>query len=293
MKIDLQIHTTFSDGKDTPEQIAQKAHEGGLNVISVTDHDRVDSYEVVSQACAQYGLKNIPGVEISTTYEGKAIHVLGYNFDPNSEELKSFLRNINHYRKEKFLQLFPLLNDALREAGKPEADIEKYKDRDPKWYAFPGLSMFLVEQGITKDKNEGFQYFKYMKGTTPPVTPKDAFEIIHKAGGKAILSHPFAPRIALTNITPDRAEQEKLVWQFKEWGMDGLECYQAGHNADDVAFCLEMAAKYNLLITAGSDWHGHHTAEETGIRDYLPYYIEKLGDLEVPEDKAQSIIDAL
>lgn len=287
------MHTSYSDGHDTPEELAKLAYEGGLNVISATEHDRVDSYEKVKVACDQYGIKVIPGVEISTTFNGKALHVLGYNIDTNNEDLLNFLRETNEHRKDKFIERFHILNENLRAAGKQEAGIEKFKNLDPRYYSFPGLAQFLAEQGITKDKQEGFSYFSGMKGTTPPTEPKDAFEIIHKAGGVAILSHPFAPKIALTEITTDRSEQEKIVVEFIQQGLDGLECYQAGHNPDDVNFCLMLADKYNLLITAGSDWHGYHSPDDEGIRKYLPYYIKALGDLEVPEDKAQEIVKSL
>ena len=94
-----------------------------------------------------------------------------------------------------------------------------------------------------------------MRGTTPHVEPEHAFAAIKKAGGVAVLSHPFAPKISLAEITPGRAEQEKFIAKFKEQGMDGLECYQAGHTSQDVEFCKAMAEKYNLLITAVQHTH--------------------------------------
>lgn len=293
MKIDLQIHTTYSDGQHTPEEIAELAHKGGLQVISVTEHDRVDSYTAVKAACDQYDIRAIPGVEISTTFEGKPLHILGYGIDTKNTDLLSFLREINAFRKNAFIERFPILNENLRTAGKNEVDLEKFRDLDAKYYSFPGLAEFLFEQGITGSKEEGFTYFKGMKGTTPPIEPKDAFRVIHTAGGLAIMSHPFAPKIALAEITSDRSEQERMVAQFKEQGLDGLECYQAGHSEEDVSFCLEVAERHGLIITAGSDWHGYHPDPNDGIRAYLPYYINSLGDLEVPEEKAESIIKSL
>ena len=109
MKIDLQLHTSFSDGLNTPEELAKLAHEGGLTIISVTDHDRVDSVAPVKAACAQYGITVIPGVEISTTYEGKALHILGYNMDIENEDFLALIKKINGFRKEKFLEKFPFL----------------------------------------------------------------------------------------------------------------------------------------------------------------------------------------
>lgn len=293
MKIDLQMHTTYSDGHNTPEELAKLAHDGGLSVISATDHDRVDSYEAIKAACAPYGIYAVPGVEISTTYKDKALHILGYNIDTKNEEFLAFLRSINEYRKEKFIEKFPLLNEELRAAGKREADIERYKNKDARYYSHPGVAKFLREEGITEHTEEGFLYTKQLRGTVPHVEVSKACEMIHRAGGIAVMSHPFAPKISLAQITPDRNEQEAFVKMFAEQGLDGLECYQSGHSADDVAFCLDMAKKYNLMITAGSDWHGHHGPEDASFRSYLPFYINALGDLEVPEDKVTQIIKDL
>jgi predicted metal-dependent phosphoesterase TrpH len=293
MKIDLQIHTTYSDGNHTPQEIAELAHKGGLNVISVTDHDRVDSYGEVKEACDALDIRAISGVEISTTYNGRPLHILGYSIDVKNTDLVSFLKGINEFRKNAFIERFPILNENLRQAGKQEADVEKFRNLDARYYSGPGVAEFLFEQGITQTKGEGFLYFKGMKGTVPPIEPKDAIFAIHKAGGKAILSHPFAPKISLAEITSDKSEQEAMIALFKEQGLDGLECYQAGHNEENVAFCLELAKKYNLSITAGSDWHGYHLDPNDPIRDYLPYYIAKLGDLYVPEEKCEQIITSL
>ncbi len=293
MKIDLQVHTTFSDGKDTPEEIARLAHEGGLSVISVTDHDRVDSAKEVIDACRQYGIQAITGVEISTTYTDKALHVLGYNIDVENEELVSFLHEINEYRKQKFVEKFPLLNEALKVAGKREADVEVYRQKDAKYFSHPGVARFLHEEGITEHFKDGFLYTKDMRGTVPHIEVSRAIRKIHNAGGIAVLSHPFAPRISLKEVSVDKAVQEALVKKYKEEGLDGLECYQAGHSKEDVAFCLELAKKYDLIVTAGSDWHGYHRPDDKGIREFLPYYINKLGDLEVPEDMVKKILEDL
>lgn len=293
MKIDLQMHTTFSDGHDTPEEIARLARDGGLGVISVTEHDRVDSTEKVQEACNQYGIKAIAGVEISTTHADKALHVLGYNIDIKNEELLTFLKGINEYRRQKFIEKFPLLNEALKLAGKREADLEKYKNKDARYYSHPGVARFLYEEGITEHLKDGFLYTKGMRGTVPHIEVGQAITKIHNAGGVAVLSHPFAPKISLKEVSLDRAEQETLVKKYKEQGLDGLECYQAGHSPEDVAFCLELAGKYNLIITAGSDWHGHHKPDDKGIREYLPYYINALGDLNVPEEAVKRILKDL
>lgn len=284
MKIDLQIHTTHSDGYNPPAEIVELARKGGVSVLSVTDHDTLSGLDEVEENCKKADIKAISGVEISTTYRGRPLHVLGYNIDTNNEELLSFLKNINEHRKQKFIDQLQILNDNLQAAGRKAVDVKNYLDKDFKYYSYPGLALFMYEEGIIDTRNEGFNYFRGIKETTPPVEPAETFKILHRAGGKAVLSHPFAPKISLKEISSNRKDQEKMVHEFARQGLNGIECYQTGHDNDDVKFCLQMAEKYNLFITAGSDWHG--SLEQVGekIKKYLPHYLNKLGDLVVPKE---------
>lgn len=293
MKIDLQIHTNHSDGRETPEQIIKDAKEGNLDVISITDHDIISAISISTTEAQKVGIKVVPGVEITTGYRGQPIHVLGYCIDPENQEFKEFLNGINEYRKAHFISLMVEINKNLIVAGRPQVDIDHYKDREAKYYSIPGAALFLYEEKIVEGRNDGFAYIIGLPDTAPMLEPKDAFTAIHNAGGKAFLSHPFAPLISLKNISEDKDEQESIVSLFKEQGMDGLECYGTGHSAEDATFALSLVEKYNLLISAGSDWHGCIEKTGPGLKRYLPFYLEKLGDLSVPEDHIKRILSGL
>jgi 3',5'-nucleoside bisphosphate phosphatase len=293
MKIDLQIHTDHSDGRDTPKQIVSDAHSGKLDVIAITDHDIVSAVDITSAEASAYGMKVIPGVEITTGYRGQPIHVLGYCIDTDHPELLSFLNAINEYRKNYFISLIPEINKNLVKNGRPEVDIERYTDKDPKYYSIPGVALFLFEEEVVNERNDGFEYFLGLNDVAPNIEPKDAFEIIRKAGGKSFLSHPFAPLISLKCISEDVDEQEKIVMEFKSQGMNGLECYGTGHSPEDTAFALKLAEKHDLLISAGSDWHGCLEKTGPGLKRYLPFYLEKLGDLAVPPERVAQILKGL
>jgi len=294
MKIDLQIHTNHSDGRDSPQEIITDAKKGNLDIISITDHDIVSAIHMTTVKAAQVGIKVIPGIEISTGYRGQPLHILGYNIDPTNTDLLAFLEGINHYRKEHFTSLIPVLNKLLIADSKLEITTDNFKNKDPKYYSIPGLALFLYEEKIVDGRNDGFAYLRGLPDATPSVEPKDAFAIIHKAGGKAYFSHPFAPLISLKVISPNQTEQENIIAEFKMQGMDGIECYGTGHSPQDTGFALTLVDKYDLLISAGSDWHG--CLEKTGpkLKElYLPYYLEKLGDLKVPEDRIKQILKGL
>ena len=293
MKIDLQIHTNHSDGHESPEEVIVLAKEGGLDVISVTDHDIISGITSTTTEGAKKNIRVIPAVEITTGFRGQPIHVLGYCIDIENKEFIQFLNSVNEYRKNYFISTMSQVNHNLSEKGKNIVDIEKYKNKESKYYSIPGIALFLYEEKIVEGRNDGFAYLGGIADATPNIEPKEAFTIIHTAGGKAFLSHPFAPLISLKNITENKNEQEQIILDFIKEGLDGLECYQTGHGKEDVAFCLELSEKYNLLISAGSDWHG--CLEKTGetIKKWLPFYLHKLGDLDVPQDKIIQILKGL
>lgn len=293
MKIDLQIHTTHSDGRNTPREIIGLAKRGGLGVIAITDHDTVSSIKECSSEAKKFGIKVIPAVEITTGYRKKPLHVLGYGIDMTNPQFVSFLNKIAVYRKRHFIKQIPRLNKNLTEKGKRLVDIKKYSHVGPKYYSIPGLALFVYEEKIVEGRNDGFYYLRGISDVAPPVNPRDAFAIIHKAGGKAFLSHPFAPLISLKEIIKDKKEQDKIISNFKKQGMDGLECYQTGHNSKDIDFILSLSKKYGLLISAGSDWHGSLNQTGKTIKEYLPYYLKKLGNLVVPKRKVKEILTGI
>lgn len=294
MKIDLQIHTDHSDGRDTPEQIVIEAKKGNLDVIAITDHDIVSAISITTVEADKVGIKVVPGVEISTGFRGQPLHILGYNIDPTNADLLGFLDSINQYRLNHFTGLIPQINKLLIADGKSKIVGKRFKNKDPKYYSIPGVALFLYEEGIVEGRNDGFAYLRSLPDAAPTIEPKDAFAIIHKAGGKAYFSHPFAPLISLKVLTDNKSEQEEIIKQFIKEGLDGLECYGTGHSPADTDFALQLVKKYNLLISAGSDWHGCLSKTGQTLKQlYLPYYLEKLGDLNIPQDKVIEILKGL
>ncbi len=292
-KIDLQMHSIHSDGRNSPQELVQLAHENGVGTIALTDHDIISGVEDALAAGKKYNINVIPAVEITTGFKGFSLHVLGYNIDIKNKSLIQFLDKIAAYRKKHFTGQIDRLNENLKLAGKKTANAEHYSNKEPKYYSIPGLALFMFEEKIFSTKNEGFLHLQGIADAAPKLEPKDAINIIHQAGGKAFISHPFAPLLSLKNITAIQDEQEKIISLFKEQNLDGLECYQAGHDQDDVIFCKMLAKKYNLSISAGSDWHGSLQEAGKTIKKYLPFYLEKFGDLCVPESEIENILNGL
>ena len=293
MKIDLQIQTTASDGRDTPTEVVESSLKNNLDVIAITDHDTTEGIEEAQKAAKNTKLKVIPGIEMSVTYCGARLHILGYHIDSKNKKLQKFLDELNAVAEKHYVSRIPVLNKNLKHAGLKTVSQEAYKNLPSKYYRMPGLAFFLEEQGVVKHHSEAFQYFQGVLGFEFDKKPKDAIEIIHEAGGKAVFSHPIAPKISLTRLARSKDEQEAIIKEFIDDGLDGIECYTPAHSQEEQERIKRYALKYRVGITAGSDWHGHLSQTGRNILQYIPYYIKELGDLEVPTKEAQAMIEWL
>lgn len=281
-KIDLHIHSDFSDGRDTLKEIFEMAKENGLETVAIADHDMVSGVEEAIRIGKEKGIRVIPAVEISSNYRGQLIHTLGYNIDYKNNELNHFFDAINEQRKKHFSVQLRKINVSR----KVMIDIEKFEKMPEKYFSLPGAAKFLAEEGIVESQEKGFDFMEgFVETFQINIDIKKAIEIIHRTGGKAVIAHPFAPKVSLKKISEDRNEIDEMIKELKNMGLDGMECYQTAHNEEETKFALELAKKYNLIVTGGSDWHG--SIEKLGgknIFKYVPFYQEKLGDLFVPEE---------
>lgn len=293
MRIDLQVHSTYSDGRDTVEELFEMAEENNLAVLSITDHDTVGGMEEIIKLGQKTNIQVIPGIEVTTEYYGKRLHMLGYGFDYTHSALVSYIDAYANYRKKHYSAQLEKLISFLPKDKVGLVDVFKYTDAKSSFHFMPGLVRYLYQCGVVEEESDGFRYLQYIDSDRPIITPQEAIVLIHQAEGKAVLSHPFAPKISLKSITQDLGKQEKIIRELAEQGMDGVECYQSGHSDEDVVHCNELAGKYSLLITAGSDWHGVIGRVGESIKEYLPYYPTTLGELAVPISISEEVIRSL
>jgi 3',5'-nucleoside bisphosphate phosphatase len=291
MKLDLHLHTTFSDGRQTPAELAAALAEAKVTHAIVTDHDTTASYAEVRAACAEHGIKTVPGAEISSSYRGKPIHILAYGINPTSAQLRKFLESVNHFRRTRFLELLPDVNAALTADGKPPLPHDKLARKTTNYFSKPGIARILVEEGIVDNMEEGFGYSNRLKHTVPDVKPAEAIAQVHAAGGLAVLAHPLAPRLSLREAAPV-GEWEGMMAAWHDAGLNGLEVYTPAHGPADTAGALQLAARYGLLVTGGSDWHGPPGTVGPGIREFIPHYQDRPG-ASIPEAAARRLAAAV
>lgn len=268
-KVDLHIHTTASDGKFSPEDIVRKSWEIGLSYIGITDHDSINGVLPAQEAARNFpGITVISGVEINTDIPSGELHVLGYLFDPQSTELQTELERLRHSRVERAKKMIHKLGmlgiyiefDRVKElAG--TGSIGR-----------PHVAQAMLEKSYVNSFKEAFN--KYISRGCPAyverdkITPVEATQLVVRAKGIPVMAHPF---------TFDNTE--KLIVECKAAGLLGLEVYYGSYSPDQVQELLNLAVKYDLIPTGGSDFHG------------LDNFVEpSLGVVDVPLESAERLI---
>lgn len=305
MPLDLQIHSTFSDGVDSVENLAEMAKQNNLSLVSLTDHDNIHGVSRFLELCREQNIQAISGCEITADFHGKVVHLLGYKISTDNAELNAHLDTLLQQRKDGFMSVIPKLNAMLQAQGAGKlVDADDAQKAMGEYWGTPVFADYLVSRGFMPTKAQAVDYLIEQKGKVGKIEISQAIKMIHNAGGKAVLSHPFAHGISLYSVigvqpgteaaATDEAQQkiDALVSELKNMGMDGLECFQSSHySAQDNMRAAQLAEKYNLGITAGSDWHGSLDIIDHQILRVMPRYAKHIGDIEIPVEYEQKIIN--
>lgn len=249
--VDLHAHTTASDGSLSPIELVALAREKNLSAVGVTDHDTIAAWDEAFAAGEKQNVEIVPGVELSTSYEGGRFHLLGYLFDRDSN-LTQVLEDIQAERGNRNAVIF----ENLKKLGVPleEAEVRKFAGRDDGELGRPHFARAMVERGYAGSTQEAFD--KYLADGAPGYAPKEvlspheAIALIHDAGGVAIWAHPPMRK----KFSYDELEERLRDWIG--WGLDGLEVFYAQYTPQDTAWTNAMCEKYNLIGSGGSDFHG-------------------------------------
>lgn len=251
--IDLHVHSTYSDGTNTPAELVALANTSGLSAIALTDHDTIDGIRFAQAAAAslttETPLRIIPGVELSAAYKERDIHILGLFIDPENTALSDALMTARENRRQRNLTMLQRLSDA----GYPLTEAELANGSDASCIGRMHFANALVARGYAKDTAEVFRRFI---GTDSPyyvprefITPQDAISLIHSAGGLAFLAHPLLYHL-------EQPELEQLIHQLTDYGLSGLEAIYTTNSNEDEQYLRTLASRNGLLISGGSDYHG-------------------------------------
>lgn len=251
-RVDLHMHTRYSDGLDTPAQLVEKAARQGLHSIAVTDHDAVDALPEAQQAGRQHGIDVLAGIELTVQYgDHQDIHVLGYLFDPQHEGLQARLRGIRERRIQRGLEILSRVNVRLTQQGRAPLNRDHVLQYVQGALTRPHLAQALLQHGYVQNTEQAFQEF-LIPCDVPKASlaPQEAFALMAQAGGICCLAHPGT-------IRADPVALEALIRTFKSMGLAGVEVYHHIHYPTAINFFLTCARRYGLIATGGSDYHGH------------------------------------
>lgn len=243
-KVDLHLHTTFSDGAHSAEDVVALAARAGLTAIGITDHDHVGAIDRARHAARRVGIEVIPGVELSTSVDELDIHILGYYvdvYDPTLQQYLAFYRGERVKRAERMVQKL----NALRIPLAWESVVAQAGSGA---IGRPHIAQALVEKGLVDTYHEAFTRFigngkpAYEKKVR--VMPEEACEVIAVAGGLSFIAHPGS-------TVPEDVLRELIIE-----GVDGIEVVHPSHSSERTRFYRSIAREYYLLTSGGSDFHG-------------------------------------
>ena len=263
---DLHLHTNFSDGTYTPEELTAHAQRQGLAAVALTDHDTVEGCARMAIACHQADIEFIPASELTAEWNGDELHLLGYSLDTENPRLLTEMAKFQAVRQNRIREMVARLN-LLGIPLQADAVFALANCRSP---GRPHVARTLVQAGFCANLDEAFE--RFLKKNRPAWVPKfkmsapQAIGLIHQAGGLAVLAHPGL------NRTDD------FIPQLIEAGLDGLECFHTKHNSAAAQRYLRLTKEFDLLVTGGSDCHGLSKGKPLIGSVKLPYeYVERLG----------------
>lgn len=257
---DLHLHTYYSDGTQSPAQVVNWAHEHGLTTIAITDHDGIGGIEEATLAAKEFGIKVIPGIEISAqTDEHIGLHILGYDIDLKNQPLRKACEEMRRKRKIRNEQLMKTLNHLGFKLEWKDLDLRSGQD----YIGKPQFVLAMIQKGYYKSPKVAFgpkgvfSSKEIRKIKKEKMSAAEAIQIIQGAGGMAALAHPGKISHIGEPGTPEFYNNlDRLLSELKLMGLGGLECVYPEHSDELMIQLTIMAHRHGLKVTGGSDYHG-------------------------------------
>ena len=248
-RIDLHMHTSCSDGRLEPAELLARVREKDLAAFAVTDHDTLEGYRAVRDLLQEGDPELVSGVELSVDCHGDDLHMLAYLFDPDSPDLNRALAHFQQERNRRGQRMVEKLVDM----GLEISDHDVAETAGDSAVGRPHIAEAMVRRGLVSGFDEAFR--KYIGNDGPAyvakakLTPIEAIDLIHRAGGVAIMAHP-----GINDMTRNIEELAGL-------NLDGIEVYHYSHDRQQVKQLKAIARQHGLLLSGGSDFHGRHDHE--------------------------------
>ena len=259
LKTDFHIHSWHSDGTMGPVAIVDRYVEADYNLIAITDHEVLGDIEEAAELAESKNIRLIQGIELSTMHNGTELHILGYYFDTENEELLDELARLAKIRRERNKKIL----ETLRNMGYDIDDTDLKDRKSQKYIGKPNFARALVKKGYIGNVKEAFEEGKFLEAPEIKAIPQEklttehAIGLIKNAGGIAVLAHPCKIKnLGERNSKEFQKNFQILVKELKDMGLKGIECVYPEHSPEEEFFFINTAAKFHMHITEGSDFHG-------------------------------------
>lgn len=277
LNVDLHSHSAVSDGTLQPEGVAARAHANGVELWALTDHDELGGQQRAEAAALRLGMAYLPGVEISVTFAGTTVHIVGLGVDPDDADLREGLARTRGGREQRAREMADGLaragiggayEGALRYVGNPDLISRTH------------FARFLVESGVCRDTHEVFRRF-LVEGRPGYVEHRwaglgEAVRWITGAGGLAVVAHPGRYRFTPT-------EEYALFSEFRTHGGRGVEVVTGSHTSAEYLKYADTAREFDLLASRGSDFHSPEESHtDLGALPFLPGQLTPVWEALVP-----------
>ena len=255
--LDLHVHSSYSDGSETPETLVALAKAAHVRALALTDHDNAFGVPDFLAACRDADFLGIAGVEVSANVESGTLHILGLGIDAENEALRDALNEVLEGREERNMRIV----EKLQGLGFNISYDEVLEMAGEDVVGRPHFAQVMVARGWVDSVEEAFA--RYLEKGQPAYVdrfrfqPEEAIAKIRSAGGVPVMAHPMS-------VTEDFAELREVVAKLTDAGLRGIEAYYNGHSPETTLECLRLAKRHGLLVTGGSDFHGESV--KPGIR---------------------------
>jgi len=264
-RVDLHIHTSHSDGRQSPREVVDRACQIGLKAIAITDHDSVSGYVEAARYARGKDIEVIPGIELSSAQTDDDIHILGYLIRPDNRKLADTIKRFHRIRTERGKKMIKRLARLGIEIDYEE--VLTAASGAP--LGRPHVAEVLVAHGVVDSYSMAFDKYLALNGPVyvpkAKLTPREAIDLIHQAGGVAVMAHP--------KLT----DRDEIIPGLVADGLDGLEIFHPSHTRTARKRYRQMAQRYDLICTGGSDSHNRNGRFGEIGEQQVPYkYLQQL-----------------
>jgi len=256
MKVDLHIHSTYSDSSRSPEEIVALAKERNVSLISICDHATISAYDTLPQICQNNNIRCVLGVELGALWNNEGIHMLAYNFDKNNEEMKMLISQQYRSIDCEYI-VYNMSKDYPQMSLKDYSHFEYPKEKGGWKYLY-----YAVAKGAAKTYEEANETIFSKYSTSNHLSDfgecnmLDFCKLVKQANGVPVLAHPGY----LYRRNPD--DFVTMLKEMKACGIEGIECYYPSHSKDITNICIDFCKKNDMRITVGCDCHGDFDKSE-------------------------------